>query len=328
MEKEALYYEKLGDKINCKLCPHNCLISNGEHGKCNVRINRDGKLYTINYGEITSIARDPIEKKPLYHFKPGSNILSVGSFGCNFSCGFCQNHSISQGRASSEYIPPEKLVEICKSLEGNIGVAFTYNEPSIWYEYVYNSSRLLKEATKDINIVVVTNGYIKEAPLKMLLPHVDAMNIDLKAFNNKYYKDICGGSVKPVMDTIVIASKQCHVEVTTLLVNGENDSSEEISGIAGFIASVSKDIPLHLSRYFPNYKMDNPATEFEVMVRDRDIAKKYLDYVYLGNVAGTDNSTYCPKCNYKLIERDGYNIHVNTSDSICPKCSHKINIIL
>jgi len=328
MEKEALFYDNRGDKVSCKLCPHNCLISDGEHGKCNVRINRDGKLYTINYGEVTSIARDPIEKKPLYHFKPGSNILSVGSFGCNFSCGFCQNHSISQGRASSEYIPPEKLVEICKSLEGNIGVAFTYNEPSIWFEYVYNSSRLLKEAIKDINIVIVTNGYIKEDPLKMLLPYVDAMNIDLKAFNNKYYKDICGGSVKPVMDTIVIASKQCHVEVTTLLVNGENDSSEEISEIAGFIASVSKDIPLHLSRYFPSYKMDNPATEVEVMVRDRDIAKKYLEYVYLGNVAGTDNSTYCPKCNYKLIERDGYNIHINTSERFCPKCGYKIKLIL
>jgi pyruvate formate lyase activating enzyme len=328
MEKEALFYEKQGDKVNCKLCPHNCLIKAGEHGKCNVRINRDGKLYTINYGEITSMAQDPIEKKPLYHFKPGSNILSVGSFGCNFTCGFCQNYSISQGRASSEYMPPEKLVEICKSLEANVGVAFTYNEPSIWYEYVYNSARLLKETLKDISIVLVTNGYIKEEPLKMLLPYVDAMNIDLKAFDNKYYKDICGGSVTPVMDTIKIASKQCHVEITTLLVSGENDSSGEIEEIAGFIASLNKDIPLHLSRYFPNYKMNNPATEMEVMLADRDIAKKYLNYVYLGNVAGTDNSTYCPKCSYKIIEREGYHVHVNTSNGICPKCGYKINIIL
>jgi pyruvate formate lyase activating enzyme len=328
MEKEALFYEKQGDKVNCKLCPHNCLIKAGEHGKCNVRINREGKLYTINYGEITSMAQDPIEKKPLYHFKPGSNILSVGSFGCNFTCGFCQNYSISQGRASSEYMPPEKLVEICKSLEANVGVAFTYNEPSIWYEYVYNSARLLKETLKDISIVLVTNGYIKEEPLKMLLPYVDAMNIDLKAFDNKYYKDICGGSVTPVMDTIKIASKQCHVEITTLLVSGENDSSGEIEEIAGFIASLNKDIPLHLSRYFPNYKMNNPATEMEVMLADRDIAKKYLNYVYLGNVAGTDNSTYCPKCSYKIIEREGYHVHVNTSNGICPKCGYKINIIL
>ena len=161
-------------------------------------------------------------------------------------------------------------------MKDNIGVAFTYNEPSIWYEYVYNASKLLKESLKDINIVMVTNGYIKEEPLKMLLPNVDAMNIDLKAFNNKYYVDICGGSVEPVLDTIMIASKQCHVEVTTLLVNGENDSVEEISEIAGFIASVNRDIPLHLSRYFPNYKMENPATKLEVMYEDRDIAKNIL----------------------------------------------------
>lgn len=328
MEKEALFYEKQGDKISCKLCPHNCLIKEGAYGKCNIRINREGLLYTINYGEITSIANDPIEKKPLYHFKPGSNILSVGSFGCNFSCGFCQNHSISQGRASSEYMPPEKLVEICKSLGDNIGVAFTYNEPSIWYEYVYHSSRLLKETLKNINIVLVTNGYIKEEPLKKLLPYVDAMNIDLKAFNNKYYKDICGGSVGPVMDTIKISSKECHIEVTTLLVSGENDSSYETSEIAGFIASVNKDIPLHLSRYFPSYKMENPATKIEVMLQDREIAQKYLNYVYVGNVANVDNSTYCPKCGYELIKREGCNIHVNTSNDICPKCGYKINIIL
>ena len=328
MDKEALFYEKQGDKINCKLCPHNCLIKEGAYGKCNVRVNREGLLYTINYGEITSIAKDPIEKKPLYHFKPGSNILSVGSFGCNFSCDFCQNHSISQGRVSSEYIPPEKLVEICKSLEDNIGVAFTYNEPSIWYEYVYHSARLLKETLKNINIVLVTNGYIKEEPLKKLLPYVDAMNIDLKAFNNKYYKDVCGGTVRPVMDTIKRSSKECHIEVTTLLVSGENDSSYEIKEIAGFIASVNKDIPLHLSRYFPSYKMKNPATKLEVMLQDRDIAKEYLSHVYVGNVANTDNSTYCPKCGYKLIKREGCNIQVNISSDICPKCGYKVNLII
>lgn len=196
---------------------------------------------------------------------------------------------------------PEKLVEICKSLEDNVGVAFTYNEPSIWYEYVYNASRLLKKSIKDINIVIVSNGYIKEEPLKMLLPYVD---------------------------TIVRASKECHVEVTTLLVNGENDSRSEIDGIAGFIASINKDIPLHLSRYFPNYKMENPATVLEVMYEARDIAKQHLNYVYLGNVAGTDNSTYCPKCGYKLIYRDGYHVHVKINEGTCPKCRFKTNIIL
>jgi len=327
MEKKALFYEKQGDIINCKLCPHNCFIKEGAHGICNVRINRAGVLYTINYGEITSIAQDPIEKKPLYHFKPGSNILSVGSFGCNFSCGFCQNHSISQTRAKSDYISPEKLVEICKGFEDNMGVAFTYNEPSIWYEYVYETSKLLKETIKDIKIVIVTNGYIKEEPLKKLLPYVDAMNIDLKSFNNKYYSDICGGSIISVLDTIKIASKQCHVEVTTLLVNGENDSSGEIEKIADFIASIDENIPLHLSRYFPSYKMDNPATKVEVMIKDSEIAKQYLKYVYIGNVAGMDNSTYCPECGDKLIEREDY-IKVNINSNVCTKCGREINLIL
>lgn len=328
MEKEALFYEKKTDKVNCKLCPHNCMIPVAAKGKCNVRVNKEGRLYAINYGEITSISQDPIEKKPLYHFKPGSNILSIGSFGCNFKCEFCQNHLISQGRARSEYISPEKLVEICSSLKDNIGVAFTYNEPSIWYEYVYNSSKLLKETLKDIKIVLVTNGYIKEEPLKMLLPYVDAMNIDLKAFNDEFYKDVCGGSITPVLDTIKMSSKQCHVELTTLLVNGENDSNGEIEKIAGFIASLDKNIPLHLSRYFPNYKMHSPATKVEVMIKDREIAKKYLNYVYIGNVSGMDNSTYCPKCGNNLIQRKDYDIHINTNFGTCAKCGYKTNIIL
>jgi len=328
MDKEALFYEKQGEKILCELCPHNCIINDGTYGKCNVRVNREGVLCSVNYGEITSIAVDPIEKKPLYHFKPGSKILSIGSFGCNFSCDFCQNHSISQERASSEYISPEGLVEICKSIEGNIGVAFTYNEPSIWYEYVYHSARLLKETLKDISIIIVTNGYIKQEPLKMLLPYVDAMNIDLKAFSNKYYGSICGGSVSPVLNTIKMASKQCHVEVTTLLVSSENDSKGEVKEIARFISSLNKDIPLHISRYFPSYKMYHPATKIQVMLEAKDIAKEYLNYVYMGNVPNVDNSTYCPNCGYKVIQRDGPNIHVNSSDDICPECAYKINIIL
>jgi len=162
----------------------------------------------------------------------------------------------------------------------------------------------------------------------MLLPYVDAMNIDLKAFHNDYYKDICGGNITPVLDTIKMASENCHVEVTTLLVNGENDSSAEVKKIAEFIASVDENIPLHLSRYFPSYKMDNPATKVEVMIEDRDIAKKYLNYVYIGNVQGLDNSTYCPKCGYKLIEREQYHINVNTRFGTCIKCGYKTNIII
>lgn len=284
MKRDAMFYEKLENKIHCFLCPHNCIIEKGEVGKCKVRINEDGNLYTVNYGEVTSIALDPIEKKPLHYFHPSTKILSVGSFGCNFTCGFCQNHRISQEKASSEYMSKEKLVELIMTLENNIGVAFTYNEPSIWYEYVYDVAKLLKETNEKASTVLVTNGFISEEPLKELLPYVDAMNIDLKSYSNKYYNKVCGGSLNPVLKTIEIASGSCHLEITTLLVSNENDSMDEVEEIAKFLCRIDKNIPLHLSRYFPMYKMDNPATSIETMFKAEEIAKRYLNYVSLGNI--------------------------------------------
>jgi len=284
MKKQAMYYEKLKDKIHCFLCPHNCVIENGDFGKCKVRIHENGEFFTINYGEITSLAIDPIEKKPLYYFRPNSKIYSVGSFGCNFTCDFCQNYSISQFAAESQYISKEDLVKSALSTKDNIGIAFTYNEPSIWYEYVYDSAKLLKETDPSSAVVVVTNGYISEKPLKELLPYVDAMNIDLKSFNNGYYKNLCGGSLQPVLKSIELASKACHVEVTTLLVSGENDKLEEIEEIAKFLNSISSEIPLHLSRYFPNYKLKNSPTDIAFMKKAEEIAKKYLSRVNLGNI--------------------------------------------
>lgn len=284
MKTEAMFYEKLENKIHCFLCPHNCVIEENHYGKCNVRIHEHGKLYTINYGEVTSVSLDPIEKKPLHYFKPSTNILSVGSFGCNFTCGFCQNHQISQVKAPSNFITKEKLVELILTVENNIGIAFTYNEPSIWFEYVYEVSKLLKEMNEKAAVVIVTNGYISEEPLKMLLPYVDAMNIDLKSYNNKYYNEICGGNLSPVLKTIEIANKRCHVEVTTLLVSNENDSIEEVGDIAKFLSIINNNIPLHLSRYFPRYKMDNPPTSVEDMIRAEKVAKKYLNRVSLGNM--------------------------------------------
>lgn len=284
MKTEAMFYEKLENKIHCFLCPHNCVIEENHYGKCNVRIHEHGKLYTINYGEVTSISLDPIEKKPLHYFKPSTNILSVGSFGCNFTCGFCQNHQISQVKAPSNFITKEKLVELILTVENNIGIAFTYNEPSIWFEYIYEASKLLKQMNEKAAVVLVTNGYISEEPLKVLLPYVDAMNIDLKSYNNKYYSEICGGNLRPVLKTIEIANKSCHVEVTTLLVSNENDSIEEVEEIAKFLGNINNNIPLHLSRYFPRYKMDNPPTSIENMIRVEKVAKKYLNRVSLGNV--------------------------------------------
>lgn len=284
MKTEAMFYEKFKDKIHCFLCPHNCVIENGHFGKCNVRTHEDGKLFTINYGEITSASLDPIEKKPLYYFKPHSNIFSVGSFGCNFKCSFCQNYSISQYKAKSQYVSSESLVETILTMKDNIGVAFTYNDPSIWYEYVYDCAKLLKETNPSAVVVLVTNGYINEEPLKKLLPFVDAMNIDLKSFNNEYYKNLCGGSLEPVLKAIRIASKACHVEITTLLVSEKNDNIEEVEEIAKFLSSIDKDIPLHLSRYFPRYKLENSPTDINFMMEAEIAAKRYLNKVKLGNI--------------------------------------------
>jgi len=284
MKREAMFYEKLKDKIHCFLCPHNCVIENGHFGKCNVRTHEDGKLFTINYGEITSAALDPIEKKPLYYFRPHSNIFSVGSFGCNFKCSFCQNFSISQYKAKSEYVSSENLVETILTMKDNIGVAFTYNDPSIWYEYVYDCAKLLKETNPSTVVVLVTNGYINEEPLKKLLPFVDAMNIDLKSFNNEYYKNLCSGSLEPVLKAIKIAAKACHVEITTLLVSGENDNLEDVEEIAKFLSSIDRNIPLHLSRYFPRYKLENSPTDIDFMMEAEIVAKRYLNRVKLGNI--------------------------------------------
>ena len=285
MKMEAKFYEKLNDnRIHCCLCPHNCIIGENNFGRCKVRTNEKGKLFTINYGEITSIALDPIEKKPLYYFKPSTCILSAGSFGCNYTCSFCQNYSISQFKAKSHFLPPEQLVKAILTTKNNIGIAFTYNEPTIWYEYVYECAKLLKEADKSSSVVLVTNGYINEKPLSELIHYVDAMNIDLKSYSNKYYSNICGGNLKPVLDTIKISSKICHVEITNLLVTGENDNMDDVESIAKFLSSIDKNIPLHLTRYFPRYKLSNPPTDIKFMLKAKEIAKKYLNKVCLGNI--------------------------------------------
>lgn len=288
MYKEAMYYNKLKDlKVHCVLCPHSCVIENVDFGKCNVRENIDGKLFTINFGEITTISMDPIEKKPMYFYKPGTSILSVGSFGCNLKCSFCQNYSIAQleeFQGQSNPVNPEDLVEVILKEKDSIGIAFTYNEPTIWYEYVYEVSKHLKERDSNKDVILITNGFVNEKPLKMLLPYIDAMNIDLKGFNNKFYNDICGGNLEPVLRTIEICAKYIHLEVTTLLVTGENDNLEEVENISMFLSNIDKNIPLHLTRYFPIYKMDNPATDLDFMYLAKGIADKYLNNVVLGNI--------------------------------------------
>ena len=328
MKSNIMFYDKKEDSIRCKLCPHNCILKENKFGVCNVRTVENNIGIAINYGEVTSANIDPIAKKPLCHYKPGKNILSVGTFGCNMSCSFCQNYEISQQVQKSEYIETDKLINIIETLNDNIGIAFTYNEPFMWYEYIYDVVKKIKGRNKDISTVLVTNGYVNKKPLEKILPYIDAMNIDLKGYTNKYYNNICGAKLEPVLDTIALASKYCHIEITTLMVRGENDSIDEIENIAKFIASVDKNIPLHLSRYFPRYNLNNPPTDIESIIKARDIAKRYLNYVYIGNVAGVDNNTYCPDCNEKLLTRGIYTTTVHIDDNKCDNCGKDINIVL
>lgn len=327
MEEKLRFYKEDGNYIKCYLCPHNCSLSEGKFGACKLRTVKNNIPIVINYGEVTSVNVDPIEKKPLYHFKPGRDILSVGSFGCNMSCSFCQNYEISQNKSLSEFIDIDKLINLIINIPNNVGMAFTYNEPFMWYEYVYDVAKKIKEYDKNISIILVTNGFVNKEPLEKILPFIDAMNIDLKGFTQKYYNEICGATIEPVLETIKIASKYTHVEITTLMVSDENDSVEEIVEIAKFLSAIDKNIPLHLSRYFPNYKMKNQPTLVENIMKAKEEAKKYLNYVYVGNVAGVDNNTYCPNCGYNLVTRDIYTTNSHIKGDKCPNCKEYINII-
>lgn len=274
-------------KAVCSLCPHHCALEEGQTGLCRARTNRDGKIVCSSYGRVTALAVDPVEKKPLRRFYPGSRILSVGSFGCNLRCPFCQNSEISMadsGTRTIELSPNQltaKAAELSQSTLGNLGVAFTYNEPLVGYEYVRDCCALIRRV--GMKTVLVTNGFICEEPLRKLLPLVDAMNIDLKGFTQRYYEWL-GGDLETVKRTIEIAAAQCHVEVTTLIVPGRNDSEEEMRAEASWLASVSPEIPLHITRFFPRYWVQEEApTPLATIDRLCAEARKNLRYVYAGN---------------------------------------------
>jgi len=330
--REALFYEKKEQNLTaCRLCPKLCTIREDKSGFCRVRENRKGTLYATNYGKVTSYGMDPIEKKPLYHFFPGSLILSFGTVGCNLRCGFCQNWSIAHGDPDTVYITPEQAVETARQQikDGypNTGIAYTYSEPFMWYEFVLDTARLAGKA--GLKNVLVTNGYINETPLREILPYIDAMNIDVKGFTEDYYRKHCIGRLEPVLRTVEIACAECHVELTNLLVTGLNDSSEEIERLVDWIASLDREIPLHFSRYFPNFEMNLPATPLETLKRAGDIARKKLSYVYIGNARELDEQdTYCPECGEKLISRTGYTTRVVGLDGkTCRHCGRGINIV-
>jgi len=273
-------------KVKCQVCMHHCELKPGQSGRCRGRKNENGRIICSNYGQITSLALDPIEKKPLYKFYPGNSVLSVGSYGCNLSCPFCQNYTIaacSPKEADARYLTPKELAEMALTLKNrkNIGVAFTYNEPLIGYEYVRDTAKLLQ--SMEMKAVVVTNGSFSLFVLDEILPYVDAMNIDLKGFTQSYYKKL-GGNLETVKNFIKKAAGACHVELTTLIVPGENDSREEMLQLAEWIASVDEKIPLHVTRFFPRWKMaDKKATEISTVFALAEVARSRLQYVYTGN---------------------------------------------
>lgn len=334
---EAMYYTKLEDnKVKCNLCPNLCVILSGKKGRCNVRLNKDGKLYALNYNETSSISRDPIEKKPLYHFLPGTDILSFGTIGCNLSCEFCQNWHIARADPDKyDYglrnLPPEKAVK--EALKSDYpSVAYTYNEPLIWYEWVLDTSKLMqKEGLKN---VLVTNGFIEEEPLRNLLPYIDAANVDFKG-DPPFYKELCHVShQEAVLRTLkIMREMKVHLEITNLLVTSKNDSDEQIQEMVDFIVeNLGVDIPLHFSRYFPNYKLKLPATPIERLLRAREIALEAgINYVYLGNVRDAEHSnTFCKNCGELLINRVGYFTKIVnlTEDGKCKNCKTENDIIL
>lgn len=322
---EAMYYEKRDDKIvKCKLCPHGCVIRDGDMGVCRVRENSGGTLISLNYGKIASFAYDPIEKKPLYHFYPGSKILSIGTYGCNLKCDFCQNWEISQKKSMTMELEDEDILLMAKS-RGSIGIAYTYNEPSISYEYVLHLCKLVK--SRGLKNVLVTNGYINEEPLKELLPYVDAMNIDLKSIEDGFYRRICKGKLEPVMNTIKMAAKQVHVEITNLIIDGLNSSEDQIDRLAKWISKIDDNIPLHLTKYFPAYRMNLPPTSYDTLMRAKKTAEKHLKYVYVGNVMGIDRNTYCPSCSYEVVNRSITGQITGIKDGKCSNCGHAINMV-
>ncbi len=283
--REAEFYRKTEDRtVQCALCPNECVIKDGARGRCHVRLNKDGILYSEVYNKTTSMALDPVEKKPLYHFHRGEVILSLGTKGCNFSCPWCQNWRISQndGAALSD-ITAGEAVRAAKE-HGSFGIAYTYNEPFIWYEFMNECTRVAHEA--GLKNVVVTNGYVNPEPFDAIRPFIDAMNIDLKSDSDDFYKRYCGGKRAPVRRTIQEAKKHgIHVEITTLIIPTLNDSDSELTSLVTWIAQhVGPDTPLHLSRYFPCHSMSIEATPLRTLKRAESIARERLRYVYLGNV--------------------------------------------
>jgi pyruvate formate lyase activating enzyme len=329
--KEATLYEPAEEgKVLCRLCAHRCLIAESKFGVCSVRQNQGGKLMTLVYAEVIAVHIDPIEKKPLFHFLPGTTSFSMATAGCNFRCGFCQNWQISQagkkkGALGGEALSPEDAVGLAKA-RGCRSISYTYTEPTIFFEYAGDTARLAR--AHGLSNVFVTNGYMTAEALEAARGWLDAANVDLKSFREETYHRVCGGHLQPVLDSIVLMKELgMWVEVTTLVVPGMNDGDDELAEIAGFLAGVDADLPWHVSRFHPDYRYtDAPATPLATLERALELGKKAgLRYIYLGNVAGQFEDTACPQCGQALIRRKGFSVSENKiRNSSCPQCGSGI----
>ena len=334
---EAYLYETLEDnKVQCNLCSHRCTIREGERGICNVRENRKGLLESLVYGRLIAQHIDPIEKKPLFHFRPGTLSLSVATVGCNFRCRFCQNADIAQmptdqdGRIQGQRCAPEEIVRAAQ--RGNCStISYTYTEPTVYFEFAFETAKLAKE--KGIRNVFVTNGYMTSEALQMVSPYLDAANVDLKAYSDDFYRSYCGARLEPVKETLkLMKSLGIFVEVTTLLVTGLNDGKEELEKLALFLAEdLGPETPWHISRFHPTYRMmDRPPTPVNALISAREIGfEAGLRYVYTGNVPGErGENTFCYQCKNLLIDRYGFTVNKNLiKDGKCPECGASIDVV-
>ncbi|MFW5880707.1 MAG: AmmeMemoRadiSam system radical SAM enzyme [Spirochaetota bacterium] len=305
-------------EILCTLCAHLCHIRPGQAGLCQVRTNDNGRPCLPYYGKVSALHVDPVEKKPLYHFHPGAELLSIGFLGCNFRCPFCQNYSISQSTtARTRDTLPSEIPALARDA-GVLGVAYTYNEPTIHFEYLMEAAERARDA--GLANVVVTNGHLTRKPARELLARMDAANVDLKSFNPEFYSRELAGDLEAVKDFLRIAAEETSLEVTTLLIPGKNDSDDEVEAIASFVASLDPDIPFHLSGYYPTYQYVVEATSPSTIEHARDIARGHLNHVYRGNVSG-DSSTRCSSCGSTLVQRSGYRTDpIGLRGDTCAKC--------
>ncbi|MFA6490099.1 MAG: AmmeMemoRadiSam system radical SAM enzyme [Candidatus Micrarchaeia archaeon] len=329
--REAELYEKMpGNAVSCRLCQRRCYLKDGETGFCHVRKTDGGKLYSLNFGKCASYGVDPIEKKPFYHFVPGSPVFSFAAPGCNFRCEHCQNWEISQPKTiMGQDISPEQMVGMAVR-SGSEGVAYTYTEPTIFYEYAKETAKLARK--KGLYNVFVSNGYMTPEAIREM-QWLDAARIDLKAFDDKFYRKICGEArLEPVLKSIKLLHGKMHVEVITLLIPTLNDSDEEIRALSKWVKELDSDIPLHFTGYYPANRMIIAPTPVETLARARKIAmEEGLNYVYTGNRPGEEGeNTYCPKCNAKVIEREGMQMLENrlSKGGKCPDCGKKIPVVL